>query len=564
MSLRRAMNLAGLACLAVVGISCGQVYRPVVIPCVGANPVPGCTNSNPPTPGNFHTIFSLTSNDYYGLDVHGNLVWSFTQGTSMQYDVSGDSTIGVTANNPTIVSTNPTHAALNSTQSRMFVANAASVNSGAGDSVGTFLPENSFSTSISPSTIFSLPTAPQNLPVGAAPMVFPYLPDFVTATSGALAFVANYGVDATAVGPGTQITAVNTESISVMSTAQNGVINTLYLGANLHPISMAETPDATKLYAGTQGISAVFSFNTVDMSRNAITNASGVTFPGSTPVWMVARPDSQKIYVLTQGSGANPGELFTLDVATDTVTAANAVSNGANYVLFDPKLDRIYVTSPATSAVYIFSATSTVGGVTMDAPSLLATVTIPASVGCSGCQQPAPVSVTALPDGTRAYVASYQLQATCTENDPVNTSACMVYPQVTVIDEVSNTIKTTLSPLPPPIAPNTQQAVPEVGSCIASVPYSPGVVTLPAAAAPSVQSVRFRVSAAASADSTRVYVSICDAQSVGTINTTNQNSNGGNYPPDTLVTNLATPVAGCSSTCNTTPRQTPLFLLAGQ
>lgn len=551
------MKLAGLLCLGAVCISCGQVYRPVVIPCVGANPVPGCSNINPPTPGNFHTIFSLTSNNYY--DSASNL-WNFTQGTAMQFDVSGDSTIGVTPNNPSMVSANPTHGAINSTFSRIYVANADSVNPGAGDSIGSFTPESAFSTSISPSTIYSLPTAPPNVAAGSTPAVFQYLPDFVAVTQGTLAFAANYGVDTTATGPGGTV-AVNTESISVLSTTQNAVVNTVYLGANLHPVVMAETPDATKLYAGTQGTNAVFSFNTVDMSQNTITNSvAGVTFPGSLPVWMVARSDSQKVYVLTQGGGGNAGELFTVDVATDTVTAANPVGNGANYLIYDPKLDRIYVTNPATSTVYIFAASSIIGGVVVDVPQQLTTITIPALVGCPACSAPAPVSVAALADGSRAYVASYQLATGCTESDPTNTSACLVYPQVTVIDEVSNLIKTTLSPLPAAQA----GAVGEAGACIASVPYSPGLVTLSAGIAPSVQSVRFRVAAAASADSTRVYISLCDAQSVATINTTDASQNGAGYPPDSLVANLPTPTAGCAGSCTTPPRQTPLFLFAGQ
>ena len=551
MSFRRAMHLAGLLCLAVAGISCGQVYRPVVIPCVGANPVPGCVNTNPPTPGNFHTVFSLTANEFY--DSTNNL-WNSGQGTAMQYDVSGDSTIGVTPNNPAIISSNPTHAAITSTFSRIFVANAGSVVAGAGDTIGSFIPENSFSTAISPLAIFSLPTAPPGV-TGA----FPYLPDAVAVTQGSLVFAANYGVDAGA---------VNTESISVVNTAQNAVTNTIYLGADLHPVSLAETPNASKLYAGTQSASnvsasnTVLSFNTVDMSQNtiALDPALGVPFPGSAPVWMAARGDSQKIYIVTQGNGTNAGELFTLDVATDTVTAANPVGNGANYVMFDPKLNRIYVTNPKTSTLFVFAASVIVNNVTVDKPLQLAAITIPSLVSCVGCFAPAPVFVTALPDGSRAYVASYQLGAGCLESDPANTSACFVYPQVTVIDEASNTIKTTVSPLP--AAQNN--AVTEVGSCIASAPYNPGVVTLSGASAPSVQSVRFRVSAAASADSSRVYVSVCDAQMVATIFTADNNVNGGNYPPDSLVANLPTPAAACSTNCTTPPRQTPLLLLTGQ
>ena len=552
---RRVARLAGALCLALVCISCGQVYRPVVIPCTGANPLPGCSNGVNPSPGNFHTIFSLTSNQSYDST---SKVWTSALGTAMQYDVSGDTTIGVAA-----MGVNPTFAALSPGLFRAFVTNAASVNTGSADTVFTFIPISAFSSAISPSITYSLPIVPPNVPAGYVPLAFPYLPDFVATTQSNFAYVANFGVDTVATKPNQVPIPVNTESVSVLNVGGGAVTNTVYLGAGFHPLSMAQTPNGNKLYVGTQGTSSVLSFNTVDMSLNTVTSAlQGISFPGSTPVWAVARSDNQKVYVVTEGNGSAAGELFTIDATTDTVTAANSVGNGANFLIYDAKLNRIYVTNPATATVYIFAASTVVSGVTIDAPQQLAAITIPGQVGCSGCASPLPVSVAALPDGSRAYVASYQLSPGCAENNPASTSGCLVYPQITVIDASSNLIKSALSSLPA----SQSGAVNEVGQCIASVPYNPGVVTLSGTTVPSVQSVRFRVAVAASPDSTRVYVSMCDAGNVATINAADNSVNGGGYPPDSLVTNLVTPFGNCtdSSCSGNPPRQTPRFILTGQ
>ena len=44
--------LAAIALVAVLEISCGQVYRPVVIP----------VNNVPPNPANFHAVFGIAAN----------------------------------------------------------------------------------------------------------------------------------------------------------------------------------------------------------------------------------------------------------------------------------------------------------------------------------------------------------------------------------------------------------------------------------------------------------------------------------------------------------------------
>src|SRR5712672_3476914 len=74
MSFRRVGRLTAIGVLTLVCLSCGEVYRPVVIP----------LSTTPPTPGGFHTVFSISAN-----------VPTYPGG-AMQIDVTGDSIAGET------------------------------------------------------------------------------------------------------------------------------------------------------------------------------------------------------------------------------------------------------------------------------------------------------------------------------------------------------------------------------------------------------------------------------------------------------------------------------------
>jgi YVTN family beta-propeller protein len=323
----------------------------------------------------------------------------------------------------------------------------------------------------------------------------------------------------------------------------------------VHPVSLAETHNGLKLYVANQGDNSVSSFtitnvgNITTLSPNAVTGFSGVA-----PVWVVARGDSQKVYVLTQGDG----QLVTIDTATETVTGSLPVGAGANYIFFDPHLNRLYVTNPVTGMVFVFSDT---GGAN-DTPVQLAAISFalgstPCPDGCS------PTSVTALMDGSRFYVASYRTAASCPDPFVGSSSACVI-PGLTVFDATSLTPKITPAltlltdpPFQADIAANQYQfAVPPVAACASPV--------LPALYAPG--ATRFRVFTTAATDSSHVYVSMCDAGAIADINTTDGNTNntgGGSTPADSLVTDLPTPYAGSSQTSGS-PVQNPIFMLTGQ
>src|SRR5215469_10786804 len=99
MSLRRVAWFAAMFVAMIICTSCGEVYRPVVIP----------VENNPPNPQNFHAVFGINNN------VAPN------PGTALQIDVSGDSNIGQ-AN----MGINPTHATALPNNSRIFVTSSGS------------------------------------------------------------------------------------------------------------------------------------------------------------------------------------------------------------------------------------------------------------------------------------------------------------------------------------------------------------------------------------------------------------------------------------------------------
>jgi YVTN family beta-propeller protein len=496
--------------LALLFVACGQVYRPVVLPCsVGG--IPGCPVESPPTPANFHAVFAISTNapNY--------------PGGALQIDVAGDSIIAETPTSD-ISAPNlgdvPTNAASLPNNSRVFVASAGSVLPGGIDVLSSFTPafDLPFDTGFGPvNTIFLTP--------GSQPV-------FVNTTQNGAVYVANFG----------------TNSVSAVNTNSNYVSNTVSVGEQ--PVALAEIPNALKLYVANQGTSqstsSISSLNVQDLSANIVTG-----FSGTNPVWVVARGDSQKVYVLTQGDG----QLVTIDTATDTVTSSLPVGAGANFIFFDPHLNRLYVTNPSTSMVYVFSDT----GGPNDTPLQLAAIsfalgTAPCSIGPSACT---PTSVTALLDGSRFYVASYQTAASCPDIVVGASSPCII-PGLAIFDANSFTLKypntkypntPTLSLLTYPFATGqyavpTVGTVPQFGSCVAPAApnlYAPGAT-------------RFRVFTAASVDSSHVYVSICDAGSIADINASgsNTNTNGGSpIPADSLVTDLPTAYGVCTqSTCS--------------
>ena len=615
MSVRRVGRLAATVAAMIVWMSCGEVYRPVVIP----------IENNPPSPANFHAVFGVSTN------VAPN------PGSAMQIDVSGESKIGAAT-----LGINPTHAAmqvLGNGASHIIVASAGSVTTGNADLITQFTPASSaFSSGIGSTVTYSLPNVGPNQtsaitaisesgnlvtvtlasPIGQAtvggPIVisgviikdgnvqtlgayngnftitaitgntiqyvnpisglssatggtaivpFPtfcsYQPNFVATSQTNAAYVANYGQE-----NGANCNLASTDSIAALNTGNNTISKIAYLPAGSHPILMAETPNTQNLFVVNQGngtsAATVLNLSPLDLST------MGSVQIGVNPAWIAMRLDGQRVYVLTQGDG----QLYTIR-PDSTLATTQPVGVGANYVLYEKNLNRLYVTSPASNGlVYIFSATT-------DAPTPLPTpapnppgaVIVPAAPPCvaapATCGPVIPASVAALPDGSRFYVASYQTQSPCSDRF-VGAVSCII-PMVTVFDAKSLTIRTASSSYfgsqlsllsAPPFGPvdinnslAPQYAVAEVTACVPPAIYTPGVT-------------RFRMFATASADSSHVYVSICDAGSIAVISTTTNTVSQGTNQDDRLVIDLQPPFSAAPPVNNQPLPQSPVFLLAGQ
>jgi DNA-binding beta-propeller fold protein YncE len=317
-----------------------------------------------------------------------------------------------------------------------------------------------------------------------------WMPSYVAlAENGTRAYVTN--------------TAENT--VSEFSPAAPTPVTTISLPLGSNP-SFVGSAEATTVYVANSGAANVVAIST-------ITNVIGYTIPvGVNPVALVETPvvagsAPQQIYVANQsgsvsvissidksvstvtGTWTSPlwaaarsdaNRVYILDSGAGTVSAIDTSLNtqlpatasvgvGANFMAYDPIQNRLYVTNPTKNLL-------TIVDVSNDA---LATLTVAI---------PAPVSTTVLPNGSLVYVASA----------PV--SGGIVNASVSVVNALTFAIQQTI-----PLSSVVQ-------SCTSS---------------------RFELSAAASADGTRVYVGNCDAGNTTIINT----------DTNAIVTNISAPMS---------------------
>ena len=420
------LRAASVLLLMVICIACGETYRPVATPIA----------PNPPSPNFSHVALVISGNG------------SSHRGASTSIDVSGDTAVSQSS-----VGLMPVHAALVQNGTRVYVANSGD------DTVASFSP-----TSAAPVTTISLPT-------GSAP-------SFVATTESATVYVANSGNN-------------TVSAISAISNVVEPPLSGIPVG--VHPVALAETPNQQYLYSANQGSGgvggSVTSINPVDKSVNPpIANATWIS-----PVSVVARSDSNRAYVLDEGSGL----VSPIDTAANSLLlpaqcgrnpCSVSVGVGANFMLYDPNRNRLYVSNPVTNTVtYLDVSTDALSAGVIDVAN--------------------PISVAALPDGSRAYISS------------ASVSGGNVASRVTVINTADGSVRSTI--------PLTT-----VAKVCASNPSE-----LPLAAA---------------SDSSRVYVGNCDAGNVAIIQTLS----------DTLLLQMPAPLS--ASFLHGTPLpQNPVFAVAG-
>jgi YVTN family beta-propeller protein len=363
----------------------------------------------------------------------------------------------------------PAHAALLPGGSKLYVANLGE------DTVSV----NNVSTPTQVDTI--------SLPAGSQPV-------FAHSAENGNMYVANYG----------------SNTVSQINAISDVVVGTVSVGTQ--PVAMAEMPNAQKLYVVNQGSGTVTSINITGFGV-------AKTIPvGTTPVWVVARSDNAKIYVLD-----NSGTIYEIDTLTDAATAIpTSMGAGANYMALDHSIQRLYVTNPTNSRVGIFDTSAALNQLALIDLSQGASAPCPG--GCS------PVSVTAIGDGSRAYVASYEL-VSCGGSPCVST-------QVEVINTGNNMVSKVIPLNTVPVdMTNPADCGPPSGPP-AAIPWTPGTA-------------RFRAFAASSGGGSttnfKVYVSQCDAGSIAVIDTSALSTGSSPHPADTYMVSLTAPLSSFPS-----------------
>jgi YVTN family beta-propeller protein len=399
--------------------------------------------------------------------------------SSSRIDVSGDTNVGSAT-----VGLGPVHATLIPPNgSQAFVVNSLE------DTV------SSYSTS-TPSTVNTI-----SLPNGSTPV-------FAHTTESANVYIANSG----------------NATVSVISASRNVVRRTIPVGNN--PVALAETPDGKKLYVVNQGDGTVTVVNTVD---DSITSPPVAV--AASPNWAAARSDNAFVYVLSPGN-----QIAVINTLTDTVSTTVAVPN-ANFAFYDKTLNRIYLTTTDRKLLVLNVASAD--------PAPVAGVDLSVDP-TGGANPPCPAgcvldSVTALPDGSRAYIASHQITpTTCSHVDPVpdDMPPCIVT-RVNVIKTPVNALLTTITTQHKIIVdPQTIRFKPDV-------PLIPFCNQLP---------VRRYIAAAA--DSSKVYVANCDAGGADIVRTSD----------DSFVLDLQAPVSSLPALPGQDfpPPQRPRFIVPGR
>ena len=114
-----------------------------------------------------------------------------------------------------------------------------------------------------------------------------------------------------------------------------------------------------------------------------------------------------------------------IDTTTDAVVGSAPVGAGANYMVYDSRLNRLYVTNPVANTVTALS-------VAADPPAVV--FTVPVAAG--------PSTVAVLPDGSRVYAVSSTKKAPCT-SDPTDAQPC-ISSGVTAINATDGSIRKTI------------------------------------------------------------------------------------------------------------------------
>jgi DNA-binding beta-propeller fold protein YncE len=372
MAFLRTIRFFFIAAALLLWVSCGDTYRPVVIP---NQPVPV-------NPRNNNNVFAITTN------VGQN------PGAGMQIDVAGDTVLGV-AN----TGRSPIFAALSTNPVRLLVVNAGE------DSLTSFSPGV---TGIVVSTIA--------LPPGSGPV-------FAGGTESNIFYVANHSNDSVsivstlsnqvnfdvALAPGSKPVALaempsavkvyvanqGTNSVQSMNVVDRSLNPPLTDVTINNPVAVAARVDSTRIYVLSQGNGDLVEIDTAQdtLLPTGISAGAGANF-------MLYDSLTNRLYL------ANPvsGTVTIVSISTDppAVLATLSVPNVVGVATL-PDGSRAY----AVSSVIGTDAITSVTVINAQSTTVLKTISLPAVTANSNCTSvPHRVTIAAGGDSSRVYVAN--------------------------------------------------------------------------------------------------------------------------------------------------------------
>ena len=300
-------------------------------------------------------------------------------GSDLHINVSGDSVVGV-------ISMGPNPVFLAKTTNRAYVING-------NNTVSTYIALNPLLSIINTIT---LPTGTLGTAAGAG--------------SNGDVYVANGG--------GT----TGSTSVPMISATVNAVTDSVTAGTR--PVAIAGNASNSKIYILNFDSGTVTPVSTTD---NFVLPDITV---GTNPIWGVMSLDGIHVYIVNQGSGSVSVIDTLLDKVIATVPVGATATPSPNFAVFEPTLQRLYVSNTGENTISVIKANGTdlANGIV---PTKIADVPV------SGT----PTGVAALPDGTRAYAALGNCPAGTNHTNLAARATTCAGNTVSVIDAASLTEK---------------------------------------------------------------------------------------------------------------------------
>jgi YVTN family beta-propeller protein len=306
-------------------------------------------------------------------------------GSDLHINVSGDSVVGV-------VSVGPNPVFLGKSSNRAYVINGNDTISG-NETISTYIALNPLNTQVNTVT---LPPGTLGTALGGG-------------SNGAV-YVTNGGG------------AVASNNVPMIAPSVIAVTDSVTVGSR--PVAIAGNGANSKIYVLNFDSGNVTPISTTD---NAVLPNIAV---GTNPIWGVMAPDGVHVFIVNQGSG-NVSVIDTLlDQVIATVPVGTTATPSPNYAVFEPTLQRLYVSNTGENTISVIKANGT------DLANGILPTKI-ADVAVSGT----PASVTALGDGTRAYVALGNCPAGTNHTNIAARATTCTGSTVSVIDAASFTEK---------------------------------------------------------------------------------------------------------------------------